>query len=190
LLVTHDPVDALVLADRVLVLEGGRVVQEGPPGEVARRPATDYVARLVGLNLYPGTLEDPAQGRVLLDAGGVLLSAGGDVTEDPDVAAPSLPRLPRGARVLLAVPPAAIAVHPCRPGPGSPRNVWEATVTGYEQLADRVRVAFDGAPPALADITPAALAELRLQPGARVWLAVKATEVAGYPAPEADRRTA
>jgi molybdate transport system ATP-binding protein len=195
LLVTHDPVDALVLADRVLVLEGGRVVQEGPPGEVARRPATEYVARLVGLNLYPGSLEDPAQGLVLLHGGGVLVAAGGDVTPGSgaagwDGAGPSLPSLPRGARVLLAVPPAAVAVHPGRPGPGSPRNVWEATVTGYEQLADRVRVALDGAPPALADITPAALAELHLQPGRRVWLAVKATEVAGYPAPEAGRPTA
>ncbi len=184
LLVTHDPVDALVLADRVLVLEGGRVVQEGTPAQVARRPATEYVARLVGLNLYPGVLEDPVRGRVLLDAGGVLEAAGagaGD-PQDPDVAVPPLAGAGRGVAVLVAVPPSAIAVHPVRPGAGSPRNVWEATVTGLEQLADRVRVAFDGAPPALADITPAALAELRLAPGTRVWLSVKATEVAGYPA--------
>ncbi len=57
LLVTHDPLEALVLADRLLVLEDGRIVQDGRPGEVARRPATDYVARLVGLNLYPGRAE-------------------------------------------------------------------------------------------------------------------------------------
>ena len=57
LLVTHDPLEALVLADRLLVLEHGRVVQQGTPAEVARRPATEYVARLVGLNLYAGTAE-------------------------------------------------------------------------------------------------------------------------------------
>ncbi|WP_240917739.1 ABC transporter ATP-binding protein [Phycicoccus sp. HDW14] len=67
LLVTHDPLEALVLADRLVVLEEGRVVQEGSPAEVARRPATEYVARLVGLNLYPGTADGPT---VTLEAGG------------------------------------------------------------------------------------------------------------------------
>ena len=46
----HDPLEALVLADRLLVLEEGSIVQEGAPAEVARRPATEYVAKLVGLN--------------------------------------------------------------------------------------------------------------------------------------------
>ncbi len=70
-------------------------------------------------------------------------------------------------------------MHAARPGAGSPRNVWPATVTSLEPLADRVRLALDGAPPALADITPRALAELRLEPGSEVWLSVKATEVGG-----------
>ena len=51
LLVTHDAIDALTLADRVLVLDEGRVAQVGPPAEVAARPRTPHVARLVGLNL-------------------------------------------------------------------------------------------------------------------------------------------
>ena len=51
LLVTHDAIDALTLADRVLVLERGRVAQVGPPAEVAAQPRTSHVARLVGLNL-------------------------------------------------------------------------------------------------------------------------------------------
>ncbi len=187
LLVTHDPVDALVLADRVLVLEGGRVVQQGPPGEVARRPATEYVARLVGLNLYAGTLADPVAGTVHLDAGGSFEVAGippeAGPTTAPDADEHGVHGLAAGDAVLVAVPPSAVAVHPGRPGAGSPRNVWPATVTGLELLADRVRVALDGAPPALADITPRALAELRLEPGRQVWLSVKATEVVGYPAP-------
>jgi molybdate transport system ATP-binding protein len=182
LLVTHDPVDALVLADRVLVLEAGRAVQEGTPAEVARRPATDYVARLVGLNLYPGTLTDPVAGTVRLAAGGVLEAAGLD-PGTLDAGGPGVHGLDAGAAVLVAVAPSAVAVHPGRPGAGSPRNVWPATVAGLELLADRVRVALDGAPPALADITPRALAELRLEPGRPVWLSVKATEVVAYPAP-------
>ena len=51
LLVTHDAIDALTLADRVLVLDEGRVAQVGPPAEVAAEPRTPHVARLVGLNL-------------------------------------------------------------------------------------------------------------------------------------------
>jgi molybdate transport system ATP-binding protein len=58
-LVTHDPLDAMVLADQLVVLEQGRVVQSGPPGEVARAPRTEYVARLVGLNLYRGHAQAP-----------------------------------------------------------------------------------------------------------------------------------
>jgi molybdate transport system ATP-binding protein len=184
LLVTHDPVDALVLADRVLVLEAGRVVQEGTPAEVARRPATEYVARLVGLNLYAGTLADPATGTVRLEAGGTLEAAGADPGAWlTDAAGPGVHDLAAGAAVLVAVAPSAVAVHPARPGTGSPRNVWPATVSGLEPLADRVRLALEGSPPALADITPRALAELRLEPGREVWLSVKATEVVAYPAP-------
>jgi len=51
LLVTHDAIDALTIADRVLVLDDGRVAQVGTPAEVARRPSTEHVARLVGLNV-------------------------------------------------------------------------------------------------------------------------------------------
>ncbi len=51
LLVTHDALDALTMADRVLVLDDGAVAQDGPPAEVAARPRTDHVARLVGLNV-------------------------------------------------------------------------------------------------------------------------------------------
>src|SRR3954462_9637441 len=181
-LVTHDPVDALVLATRILVIEGGVVSQEGTPADAPRRPATEYVARLVGLNLYPGPVLDADARRVLLDAGGTLEAAGSDAGDDGALgAAPLAP----GASVLVAVAPSAVAVHPGRPGAGSPRNVWPATVAGLEQLADRVRVALEGAPPALADITPHALAELGLETGRRVWLSVKATEVAAYPSPGA-----
>ena len=63
-LVTHDPVDALALADRILVLEAGRTVQEGDPAEVAGRPATAYVARLVGMNRIPA--RDAAGAEVVL----------------------------------------------------------------------------------------------------------------------------
>lgn len=160
LLVTHDPVDALVLADRLVILEAGRVAQTGTPAEVARAPRTEYVARLVGLNLFRGRAD---RGTVALDGGGVLRSAD-DVT----------------GRVLVTVPPAAVALHEQHPE-GSPRNVWSGTVSGLEQHGQLVRVRLEGAPAVLADVTPAAVADLRLHEGRTVWASVKATEVHAEP---------
>lgn len=166
LLVTHDPVEALVLADRVLVLDGGRVVQDAPPTEVSRRPQGPWIARLMGLNLLAGVASD--DGRILLDAGGELVSA---------------VHLGAGVRALATVPPSAVSLHAERPGAGSPRNVWLGTVQSVEPLTDRVRVQVSGDPSVLVDVTPAAVASMRLDAGVRVWCSVKATEVDAWPAP-------
>jgi molybdate transport system ATP-binding protein len=162
-LVTHDPVDALVLADRIVVLEGGRVVQQGTPAEVSRRPATTYVARLMGLNLYPGTVERDA---VILDGGGRLHAVDA----------------PRSGRVLVALRPTAITVHAAEPDPASHRNAWPGTVRHLELLGDRIRLDVAGPPDALVDVTAAAVAELGLVPGSAVWLTAKATETDAYAA--------
>jgi molybdate transport system ATP-binding protein len=171
--VTHDPLDAMVLADRLVVLEGGRVVQEGEPAEVARRPRTDYVARLVGLNLYRG---HASGGTVTLhDDGGRLDPA----SLDP-VSLDTIDRLE--GEVFLAFAPSAVALYRSRPD-GSPRNLWPARVAAVERQGDRVRVRLDGPPlAAAADVTPGAVAELELTEGSRVWAAVKATETHVYPA--------
>jgi molybdate transport system ATP-binding protein len=162
-LVTHDPLDAMVLADRLVVLEGGRVVQQGEPAEVARRPRTGYVARLVGLNLYRG---HASGGTVTVRDGGARLD--------------TVDRLE--GEVFLTFAPSAVAIHKTRPQ-GSPRNLWPATVSAIERHGDRVRVRLDGPPlPAAADVTPGAVAELELTEGSRVWAAVKATETHVYPA--------
>ncbi|MCW2821040.1 MAG: transporter ATP-binding protein [Marmoricola sp.] len=163
-LVTHDPLEAMVLADRLLVIEGGRLVQEGPPAEVARRPASPYVAHLVGLNLWAGVL-DPFDGSVELDEGGRLAVA----TRSP------------GGRVLVSLRPSAITVHTEWPEHTSTRNVWEGTIADMELLADRVRLQVRGVPSALVDVTPGAVSELALDVGGRVWLSAKATEAEAYP---------
>jgi molybdate transport system ATP-binding protein len=161
LLVTHDPLEALVLADRLLVLEDGQIVQDGAPGQVARQPATEYVARLVGLNLYAGRADGPA----------VTLSAGGSFT---------VPDHGEHGDVLVAVRPSAVTVGGEQPPATSARNVWPAVVTGLTMLADRVRLDLDGQPSALVDVTPAAVTELSLRPGSQVWLSVKATDLEVY----------
>jgi molybdate transport system ATP-binding protein len=151
-----------VLADQVVVLEGGRIVQEGTPALIARQPGTDYVAKLVGLNLYAGRADGDT---VALAEGGTLV----------------VPDHGQHGDVLVAVRPSAIVVSTQPPQPSSARNTWPAKISGLTLLADRVRLDLDGQPPALADVTPAAVAELSLDPGSQVWLTAKATDLEVYP---------
>lgn len=159
-LVSHDPVDALSLADRIVVLEAGRIVQEATPAELARHPRSAFVARLVGLNLLRGTA---AGTTVALDGGGELITA-----------------TPATGAVLVTVAPAAVALYRSRPD-GSPRNTWTATVDDVEAVGDRVRVALAGPVPVVAEVTPAAVADLALVPGDDLWATVKATELTVTP---------
>ncbi len=161
LLVTHDPLDALVLADRIVVLEHGSVTQEGRAMEIARRPATPYVAKLLGLNLIRGRAHD---GDVAVEGGGTLHVADRSLAGD----------------VLVAVRPNAISVHATQPE-GSARNVWRGVVDSAEPLGDRIRLTVTGAPTVLVDITAGAVSELHVEPGDRVWLSAKATELEVYP---------
>lgn len=160
-LVSHDPLDAMVLADRLLVLEGGQVVQQGTPSEIARRPRTDYVAELVGLNLYRGTAEGTT----------VHLADGGRLTTAE----------PADGEVMVAVAPTAVSLFPDHPH-GSPRNTWPVEVDSLEQHGTVTRVRARGSPDVLVDVTPGAVAELDIRPGARLWAQLKATEIRSYPA--------
>jgi molybdate transport system ATP-binding protein len=158
-LVTHDPIDAMALADRVVVVEDGAVVQTGTPAEVARRPRTDYVARLVGLVLLPGTGRGE---QVALDGGGVV--ALGEEAAGP---------------VFVAIRPESVALYLDRPA-GSPRNVWPLRLVAATPHGSVVRCDLAGEVPLTADVTATAFAELGLAPGAAVWASVKASEVAVY----------
>jgi molybdate transport system ATP-binding protein len=161
LLVTHDPLDAAVLADRVVVLEEGRITASGSFSDLVARPRSAWAAELAGTNLLLGTGRGTA----------VELADGGVVT----VAEPQPP-----GPVLVSIRPAAVALHRAPPE-GSARNVWAATVAGTEGFGERVRVQLQGAVPLVAEVTAAAVAELDLRPGASVWATVKATEVVAYP---------
>lgn len=161
IVVTHDPLDALALADRIVILESGRIAQSGTPTDVVSRPATEYVAALVGVVLMRGHASD---GRVSLAGGGALTVA------DQAISGPA----------LIAIRPESVSVHRTAPE-GSARNAWEGTVASLVPHGDRVRVAVDGTPSISADITPASVAALGIEPGQRVWLSVKATEIDAYP---------
>ncbi|MET8577703.1 ABC transporter ATP-binding protein [Streptomyces sp. NPDC005012] len=173
-LVTHDPLDAMVLADRLVVVESGRVVQTGTPDLVARRPRTDYVARLVGLNLYRGTASGH---RVRVDGGGREAGAGAGVFAVTVTVTEEL-----SGEVFVAFPPSAVTLHRERPAGTSARNVWRCRVAGMESHGDRVRADLTGELPMAADLTTVSAAELGLAPGGEVWATVKAGQTHAYPA--------
>jgi molybdate transport system ATP-binding protein len=160
-LVTHDVLDALLLSDRVVVLDGGRVVETGPTADVLTRPRSAFTARIAGLNMVRGTWRDGAVG----GPGGTevkgLSTSPVPVTGDP---------------VVAVFRPSAVSIFREPPG-GSPRNTIATTVTELEPFGDQVRVR---AGDLAADITTLAAAELDLVPGVRIFFSIKATEVSIY----------
>lgn len=159
ILVTHDAIDAMTVANRVVVLDDGRVAQTGTPEEVAQRPRTGHVARLVGLNVLRGHSTGTA---VRLVNGSGLVSA-----------------TPFDGEVFASFTPAAVALTLDEPT-GSARNRWSGTVRSVVAHGAAVRVHIDAGAALIADVTPASAAGLSLVPGREVWAAVKATEVTVY----------
>ncbi|WP_406140173.1 ABC transporter permease [Streptomyces sp. NBC_01089] len=160
LIVTHDPVEAVSLADRVLVLDDGRTLQDAPPAEVTLHPRSPWVARMLGRNAWTGTASGDG---LTLTGGGRLVVAD---------------RLDEGAKALAIIAPEAVSVHRDRPS-GSPRNVWPGTVREITSAGSRLRVLITSAeaPDLVAEITPQAALELGLADGVPVWTSVKATEI-------------
>lgn len=159
-LVTHDPVDAYALADRVVILEHGRVVQEGTIPQVTAHPRSHYVAELVGTNLISGIVAD-----------GVLSTADGArvvVADAVDGAA------------FAVVRPQSITLTLAADVQTSARNTWRGEIVDLDHLGDRVRVTIGGQLPLTAEVTTAAIDALALRPGDVVHASVKATDVVTY----------
>jgi molybdopterin-binding protein len=165
--VTHDPLDALTLADRVVVLEAGRIVQQGDSESLRRRPATPWVATLAGVNLLRGRLV-PGGAGTTLECGALRLTV-----------------LPAGhaagSDVAAIVSPRAIALSIEAPR-SSARNVIAGRVRAIDPGAERVRVTLDTDPPLTAEITPESLRGLGIAPGVRLHAAIKVTEIEVVPA--------
>ncbi|WP_407687807.1 sulfate/molybdate ABC transporter ATP-binding protein [Mycobacterium sp. HUMS_1102779] len=175
ILITHDLLDVFTLADRVLVLESGKISEIGPVAEVLTAPRSNFGARIAGVNLVngavgpDGSLHDQSGRRW---HGMPAQDFGADLTA--------------GRYAVAVFAPTAVAVYRHRPH-GSPRNTVEQTVAELDTRGTAVLVRGreqpDGAPGLTAQVTVEAAAELRLAPGERVWFSVKAHEVALYPAP-------
>lgn len=157
--VTHDPVEAAALGDRLVVVEDGRIVQSGTLAEISAHPRSPYVADLVGVNLVHGR----ARGDQIDLGAGATLTAPSPVDGD----------------VVAVIHPRAVVLHGHRPE-GSPRNVWQGTVVTVDREVDRVRVGIGGPIPIVAEITNRAIEELGFRPGTDVWVSVKASEVSVF----------
>ncbi|MBI3225993.1 MAG: ATP-binding cassette domain-containing protein [Mycolicibacterium cosmeticum] len=169
ILVTHDLLDVVTLADQVAVLEAGRVVEHGPATQILAVPRSTFGARFAGVNLVNGRWED-----------GALRTEWGTQwygSPQSDIAT--------GAPVVAVFAPAAVAVYRDAPH-GSPRNAVQVTVAELDSRGPAIRVRAeaqpDGAPGLAADITADAAAELRLAPGERIFFTVKAQELTIQPA--------
>jgi molybdate transport system ATP-binding protein len=160
-LVTHDPLDALTLADRLVFVEDGHVTQTGTPAEVLREPRSPYVATVVGLNLYAG--QSDSQGEVTLVGGGRIVTS--HATAGP---------------VWATVAPSAVSLHR-QPPEGSPRNNWRLRVSDITLQGQSARVGMAGALELTAEVTLASVTALGLHVGDELWASVKATEVGTYP---------
>ncbi len=163
-LVTHDLLDVLALADHVVVMEDGHIVETGSVAEVLTAPRSSFAAELAGVNVLHGVLQSK----------GSLLVQGGTVVSGQQKAA-----APVGATAFAVFSPGSVAIF-LEPPHGSPRNVWPATVTSLTDQGGTIRVGLSlrGGPGLSADLTAAAVAELGMRAGSEVWAVVKATEVA------------
>jgi molybdate transport system ATP-binding protein len=167
LLITHDLLDVLALADRVLVVESGQIAEEGSVAAVMGAPRSSFGARFAGVNVVRGGLVGPAAVR---GPDGIIWHG---ITAEP---------LGRGpdSHAIAVFSPASVAVFRERPQ-GSPRNSVCLRVAALEVIGSAVRVRADeqadGAPGIAADITAESVAELRLSVGLTAWFTVKAQEI-------------
>ncbi len=148
----------MTLADRVVVVERGSITQTGTLSELRAQPRSEYIASLIGVNLFRGILTGD---KVTLDTRTTLT-----VVNDHNLA----------GEVFATIRPEAVALHPDRPT-GSPRNTWQATVTTVHDEGRRARVTLNGLISITAEITEGALHDLAITPGLRVWVSIKATEI-------------
>jgi molybdate transport system ATP-binding protein len=166
ILVTHDPIEAMTLADRMVLIEEGAVTQIGTPAEFRDAPRSAYGAEFVGLNLFQGTLERPGPGvSMIATARGTRI-----------VAAVTEVGIEDGHAVVAFVRPADISLH-LEPPEGSARNILEGAVGAIAIERDRARVRIASEPPVVAEVTHASVERLELEEGTHVWASFKAVEV-------------
>lgn len=175
LLVTHDPLDAIVLADRAAILHDGRIVQQGATAEVLGHPASPFVAALAGVNLVIGVID--ADGDIVAGAASTGTASAASTGAGPVLRAAGTPPTP-GTRVAAVFGPGAVHVAPTVPGePAASVNSWTGTVAVLQPVPGGVRIGIAEHPRLFVDVPSAAAVSLDLSTGARLGFTIPATEV-------------
>ncbi len=184
LLVTHDVLDLTALAEDVVVLDRGRVVEQGPTARVLSAPRSDFVAHLTGTAVLTGVIDGDAEapglrlpsgqvvhGRPREDAADGQVDEHGHQDDHDEVLHP-------GAPGIALVPPDAVALYRQAPH-GSPRNVLTGRVTGLERSGAlvSVRLELEEGQRLSAAVTAGAVAELGITEGREVCCVIKAVQV-------------
>ncbi|WP_139416560.1 sulfate/molybdate ABC transporter ATP-binding protein [Agromyces laixinhei] len=167
LLVTHDPLDAIVLADRAAILHDGRIVQRGTTAEVLGHPATGFVAALAGVNLVIGSVDDD----------GVVVSSMSGAEAAPALRGAGTPPAP-GTPASAVFSPGSVHVTPAGPGESAASaNRWIGTVAVLQPVPGGVRIGIAEYPRLAVDVPSAAAVALDLATDARLMFTVPASEV-------------
>ncbi len=164
LFVTHNRLEAMALADEVIILVEGRVEQSGPLLDVFNRPASAEVAKYVGVEMvHPGVVVQVNEGLAVVQVGPVMLTA-----LAPVIASRNVFVCLRGEDVTLQRNPAAT---------GSVRNRLPARILALRPEGALVRVELDAGFPLFAFITRPAADELGLQAGETIHALIKAPAI-------------
>jgi len=164
-IVTHDVVDAVVLADRVVILDGGRVVDDGSVSDVLGRPVHGFAASLAGLNLLAGRV---AEDGTVTVAGGRVFAGG---SETP----------PAGSEAWVAFPRSAVSVRETgtETSPVA-ANSWEGRIAVLEPAAGGIRIILAG-DDVVAEVPPTEVLTRQLRSGSAVSLHVEPEFLTVYP---------
>lgn len=158
LFVTHDQEEALTLADRIAVMNNGRIIQEGAARSVYERPQTRFVTDFLGeANIFAGRV-------VRSDDAGVAIA----INEADTILAASESGLSSGAPVVCAVRPEHVRLHPEPPADGFKLPATVQHVAYHGPSLDLHLALRDGAP--FIVFAQSGLLPATPRPGEQVWL--------------------
>lgn len=176
-LVTHDPVDAVVLADRTAVVHEGRIVQQGETAEVLGHPRSPFVAAVAGVNLLPVT---GAADGAAASTDGLRWRGHGDALAPGEpgtvVFAPAAVRVRKEIAGEASARAAAGEEAPRGTATAEP-NAWQGTVSVVEPVPGGIRITAAEHPSIAVDLPPSAAVAARIGVGVRLSFSVAADDV-------------
>lgn len=165
IMITHDQSEALRMSDRILVMDEGRIVQQGTPLEVMNNPSNSFVASFVGMECFMA-------GKVLKNRDGVLTISiqGGEIE--------ALGNLGEGTKVFCGIRPENVTIDAAAPTERtSARNLVSAKIQSVTSLGPFLKLTLDCGFPLVSFITRESYAALELAEGKSVFASFKATAV-------------